>query len=540
MTLLLPTIIVIGNCTLGILTPITDGAVDDMSMLDAVWRFVQGQHLGTDFHDPRGFGLFQVAAMLWRMLGPHYYVLWASAALFSLAIVYCGCVVSTRQLRDAVGLAALFCMTVACIASGPSIYGYPHIFGFALSYNRLMMAASLVLFMQSFANDLDERPQRGFIDYFIATFVLNILFLLKISGLFVGLAIVVIGLILRGPLRRCLMGICVVLLLLVIMVAVDFILTGANLYQVILEYRMAAQGRVGARSALDVLSSACRLPILAVVVSMALYAVSRPGWEASKHLSRICLIIAFYWVCQVVLNMSNGSPPAYIYLAPALAVAVVTWADGPDIKLSWNRVWRRFHPRRLSELSVRQLLPLAVIGMAFVPEAVASVRAAHIDYLVSLGAIQIIPVSANKGVEFKIRRDAHDGPLAPYLNRAILAIEDLGVSRETIVNLDNENPFPTLFLAPDPKGVWVWWDFTSDTNVPVGYRPSWQEVIGDACIVTEPKHPPTTEAKYYSEPLINAVEPHLAIAFTIVYEDELWKIWKRKGGCRPIGSQADQ
>ena len=178
--------------------------------------------------------------------------------------------------------------------------------------------------------------------------------------------------------------------------------------------------------------------------------------------------------------------------------------------------------------------------MAFVPEAVASVRAAHIDYLVSLGAIQIIPVSANKGVEFKIRRDAHDGPLAPYLNRAILAIEDLGVSRETIVNLDNENPFPTLFLAPDPKGVWVWWDFTSDTNVPVGYRPSWQEVIGDACIVTEPKHPPTTEAKYYSEPLINAVEPHLAIAFTIVYEDELWKIWKRKGGCRPIGSQADQ
>ena len=48
LTLFLPTIIVIGNCILGALTPITDGAVDDMSMLDTVWRLVQGQHLGVD------------------------------------------------------------------------------------------------------------------------------------------------------------------------------------------------------------------------------------------------------------------------------------------------------------------------------------------------------------------------------------------------------------------------------------------------------------------------------------------------------------
>jgi hypothetical protein len=41
--------------------------------------------------------------------------------------------------------------------------------------------------------------------------------------------------------------------------------------------------------------------------------------------------------------------------------------------------------------------------------------------------------------------------------------------------------------------------------------------------------------KYYSEPLIKVVEPHLAIAFTVVYEDELWKIWKRNGGCGATG-----
>ena len=106
LTLLLPTIMVIGNCVLGGLTPITDGATDDMSMLDAVWRLVQGQYLGTDFHDPRGFGLFQVAghamASAWTaLLRPVRVGRFISS--FSLAIVFCGCVVATRQLRHALG-----------------------------------------------------------------------------------------------------------------------------------------------------------------------------------------------------------------------------------------------------------------------------------------------------------------------------------------------------------------------------------------------------------------------------------------------------
>ena len=43
-----------------------------------------------------------------------------------------------------------------------------------------------------------------------------------------------------------------------------------------------------------------------VVVLMALYAVSRPGRESNGSLWRCFFIIAFYWACQVVLNMSNA------------------------------------------------------------------------------------------------------------------------------------------------------------------------------------------------------------------------------------------
>jgi hypothetical protein len=145
LTLFLPMIIVIGDCILGIVTPITDGAEDDISRLDGVWRLVQGQHLGIDFHDPLGFGFFQVSAMFWHLLGPHHYVLWVSAALatiplrkqnrcfvngigaaalFALVIVSCGCVVAIRQLRHATGLATLFCITLAFVASGPAYREY--------------------------------------------------------------------------------------------------------------------------------------------------------------------------------------------------------------------------------------------------------------------------------------------------------------------------------------------------------------------------------------------------------------------------------
>jgi hypothetical protein len=532
LTLLLPTMIVIGNFIIGVLTPLTAGADDDMTLIDSTWRLVQGQHLGIDFHDPRGFGLFQVAALLWRLLGPHYYVMRAAADLFAFVIILCGSVVAARQLRYAAGLAALFCVAVALVASGPSLYGMHEYFGLTVVYDRLLMSALLVLFAQSFANDLDIRAERNFIDYFIAAVLLNTLFLAKISGLAVGVAIVVAGSILRGPGWRNFVEIFLVLMFLAVMIWFDFAITGTSLSGVIQEYRMAAQGRVGTVSTQGVLWFGRRLTVLAVVGLMALYAVSRPIKEDSDSpLWRCLCIIAFYWICQVVLNMSNGSASDLISLAPGAAVAIVTWTDTAHAVSFWNRLWTKVHLRRLDEISARQLIPLFILAMVAGPEAYASLRAVKLDYAISSGATKSIIVSANKGITLNIVKDTYASPSVPYLNDGIRAIVGLGAIHDRIANLDFDNPFPAMFLAPDPKGVWVWWDFSRATNVPIGYRPSWQEVIGDACIVTEPKQSPTGPMKYYSEPLIKAVGPHLATAFTLVYEDDIWRIWKRRDGC---------
>ena len=535
LTLCLPAAIVVANFVIGALTPITLGPEDDMMHIDRVWRFVQGYHIGTDFHDPFGFGPFQAAAMLWRLLGPHYYVLRASADLFALVIVLCSCVVATRQLRDAPGLAALFCITVALEASGPSIYGWSHDFGMTLFHDRLLMSALSVMFVQSFANDLGPARPREYVDHFTAALLLEILFLVKISGLVVGLAIMLGGLVVRGRFSRRLGDIAQVLLLLAVMVAIDFVVTGTSFSPVIHEYWLAAQARTGSYSVRDALWYASLLPVLGVVVLMVLYAVSQPGRASSGNLWRCFFIIGFFWVCQVVLNMSNSSAPALLFLAPAAAVAIVTWRGTSETSVVWEHFWSRLHPRRLHEISAREAIPLVILAVVFAPEAIASLRAVKLDCSILSGTGKVIAVTANKGVTFEVlARDADVTGFALSVNRAIQAIEGLGASRDKIANLDFMNPFPALLLSPAPKGTSIYWDFGN--NVPIGYKPGWQEIIGDACIVTEPKH--GIYAGYYSQPLIDAVQPHLTSAFTLVYQDESWKIWKLSGGCDAIGGSS--
>ena len=539
LTLFLPTAIIVTNFVIGILTPITWSPEDDLSLIDPVWRLVQGQHLGTDFHDPRGFGLFQVAAMVWHLVGPHYYVLRVAAALFALAIVFSAYVVARRRLRHVAGLAALFCITVAFVASAPSNYGMSAEFGMALIYDRLLVSGLLVLFALSFANDLDIGQERVYIDLCSAAFLLNILFLIKISGLVLGLAIVAGGFFVRGGLTRGLAEFSLILVFLGAMIAIDFIITGTNLYPVIQEYRLAAQARMGSYSVIDALWFASRLAVFGVIVLLVLYALSQPDWEGKGKLWRCLLIIAFYWVCQVVLNMSNYNDhsAALIYLAPAAAVVIITRTEASATTVFWSRLPGRFHPRRPHEIEIpaKEGIPLLIFALIIAPALLTSLRAVKLDYSILSGTFKPVSVTANKGITFEILpKYFYNTRLALSFNRAIQAIEDLGANGDKIANLDFMNPFPALFLAPAPKGISVWWDFTKHhRNVPIGYRLSWQEIIGDACIVTEENNPEFRAE--HTGLLIDVVQPHLTSEFILVYQDELWKIWKKRNGCSSNG-----
>ncbi|MBO0799703.1 MAG: hypothetical protein J2P31_12855, partial [Blastocatellia bacterium] len=228
--LIFPVLVVIGNFVIGARTPITLGFEDDISLIDPVWRLVQGNQLGIDYHDPRGFGFFYLAALFWRWVGPQYYVLRAAADTLALVIVCCAFVVAARQLWRSIFLSLLFCVTVAFEASAPSVYGFTQYFGMALAYDRLIMAGLLVLFVQSFARGWDSPEKRDYIGLFAAASLLNTLFLIKISGPIVGLAIIFSGTaITRRPISQKVGDISIVLGLFLVMLAADFFITGTRI-----------------------------------------------------------------------------------------------------------------------------------------------------------------------------------------------------------------------------------------------------------------------------------------------------------------------
>jgi hypothetical protein len=148
--------------------------------------------------------------------------------------------------------------------------------------------------------------------------------------------------------------------------------------------------------------------------------------------------------------------------------------------------------------------------------------------LVSFGIEASYVVSAGKGINFTLLKFPRRG-VGEYessLNHAVSAIASLNLDREPIASLDWPNPFPVLFLAPPPKGVYAWsfWGI----NGPEGTVLTWQEIIGDACVVTVPARPNSPQL---ANPLADMVRPKLAADFKIVYRDELWTIYRRTQGC---------
>jgi hypothetical protein len=109
--------------------------------------------------------------------------------------------------------------------------------------------------------------------------------------------------------------------------------------------------------------------------------------------------------------MSNStSSPALIFLAPAAAVALVTWTVTPDTTASWDRLWSRFHFLRLQDIPPKEMIPLLLLALVFVPEALASLIGVKLGYLFSSGAAKTIAVTANKGVTFEVLPREH-----PYI-----------------------------------------------------------------------------------------------------------------------------
>jgi hypothetical protein len=233
--------------------------------------------------------------------------------------------------------------------------------------------------------------------------------------------------------------------------------------------------------------------------------------------------------------MTNIGKPS-MWLAPAAmdSLAVCMGAKPAAQQGDGSESW--WPPSLLAEISARRAILLLTFALVLVPQIMSSIVGIKVGTLVSLGIEKPYVVTAGKGVNFTQRLTKYSSSATPWgasdevyersLNDAVAAISSLNLGDEAIANLDLANPFPVLFLAPPPKGIQVFFQF--DMNLPRDALLEWQDVIGDASVVTIPIQP---LLRYDSGRLADIVRPKLATDFKLVYQGALWSIYRRVRLC---------
>jgi hypothetical protein len=527
--------IVIANFLIGIFAPTTGDFDDEITFLDALWRVVVGQHYSVDFHDPHGFGPYQLGAVLWDGLGPHYNVMRVAIFLFNLLIVLCGCISAKVKLAQRTELALLFCITLAFQISAPSVFNKVTELGMAGFYDRQIVAALAVLFVLTFSDGPKNSTLEDAVEVALGAVLLNILFLIKISGPVLGLLIL-----LGGCFRQSHRVIHQLLKLFILVIAfaaitvMEFKVTGLQPFAVFQDYELSAHARL-AYSFSALVRGVMYWPFVASLFLLFLFGSS----HAQKPFDwrRLGLVIGTYAACQYALNITNGFGPN-VWVAPAAIVTLVAHRSVvPDHihRLLDESEWRwRFSPSRLAEISVRDAIPYVIFAVVLVPQAAASIAGLLTGVSSSLGLFgSSIVISAEKTIAIRCWFwDSQDSPVytdyANSINDAVKALAALNLGNQTIANLDFANPFPVLFLAPPPNGIQVWWD--TGFTVPRGATVQSRDVIGDACVVVIPATP-NPDHEDISAQLFRMAQPLLASDFKIIYQDRLWTFYKRTENC---------
>jgi hypothetical protein len=514
------------NLLINLTSPVTAFPYDDFVLIDGIWRTVQGQHAGADYYDPIGLWLCQIGAAWWRVVGPDRSVLALISATFSIIIMLCASFVLANRFWFLPRYCLLVGAVLAFEASAPSVYGWSiFMTGMAAYYNRLSVAALAVLFLQFFTGQ-SKRSHSGLMaECGTAAILLNILFLVKISAFILGIGIITTSTLALRPrsfpsTAKMLMAL---FLLLTVVVAADLVIAGTNPVDFLHIYQAAAATKLSPLSGNSIERILKSWSLVVSVLLLVIYARRPPAIPRGASVT----VIGAYAVIQLCLNVSNTQPET-IFLAPACALALLSWRPPSELERS-DQASRR-HWLKKSPMAV---LPAVMCLLVLVPQMVSSVFAIALAVSVASGFEAPIYISAGKGISVPVVGAFGDAgradEFAVNVNRGVAALQQLGVNNERIAALDYTNPFPALFGLPSPKGVPIVWALGNDQ--PYDSVLQARELIGDACIVMLPLRP-TQVVKDSTELVIAAAKPILATSFNLVGDDDYWKIYRRKDGCR--------
>lgn len=502
--------------------PIVGYPADSIFALDGVWRLVQGQVPGSDYYNPLGVGYFGVAAIFWRTTHDPALVLPLTTGAFSAVIVLCGWYVAVKRLPSFTWQ-LLFCVIVACIASAPFIYGNPpRAFGQSLFYNRLTFAALAVLFLQNLTLRREDEEFLGYGEAALAAFLLDLLYLIKISHVVIGALLILAGALMQGrSIPAIVRGLARLAIAFAILLALDFVLFGGSPIGLLRDYRLAAGARSHGMFG-EVARLAFQIPLLLSAFILFLDALSIRR-DNAWPVVRAMLVVVAYFGCQLAQNAVNS---AYtIYLAPIAAIALA------QLRLGFTSQARPFATTLRDGVVVSFLA-----AMILVPHLIGLGEGALAAVGKSPSISAPVTVSAGRGTALRFAGFLPEkgvwGAALDYADGLADGVKLLQAQNVTgpIATLDFSNPFPLLLQSVSPKGVALWWH--PGVDIAEDHLPDFLSPIGDACAVMIPVHPyqfiPEATAL-----LVRTARAQLASDFDLSVEDNLWRLYQRHGGCHP-------
>jgi hypothetical protein len=164
------------------------------------------------------------------------------APLFSLSFAFCIALLLHGH-WFAGQILLCFLRDPAFLLSSPTVYSYDVTLGISEFYNALIVSALGVLFLLAFSRASKLRRDNA-IGVALAAFLLNVLFLTKISGFLLGLVTLLAGCLSQGRATHRLPYLGAALLAFAAITVIEFKMTGLELIPVIRDYELAAHARL--------------------------------------------------------------------------------------------------------------------------------------------------------------------------------------------------------------------------------------------------------------------------------------------------------
>ncbi|MCB2048721.1 MAG: hypothetical protein KDE32_10905 [Novosphingobium sp.] len=516
--------VILINFTVSLVCPTSHILEDEIAFYDTIWRTVSGQRLGLDYHNPLGFAPFQVAALLWKAIGPYEHILKLTNTLLVIPVAWLGC----RAVRRYTALPPIFALLAAIVIafelSAPNSFGFgidPTKVGTTGFYNRISIACLVVLFLHAFAgvNGTKALSWPALAREIAAgAMLLLFAFLFKISALAIGIFILFAAILAyRNKVQGLLVaaGASVLASLLIWLVTLAF---GIGLGNLAAEYALAGKAK-GVPGVVAIVQALFKDPLDAlniILVVFGLYILvryDRRNWMLLSGVFVVCVGSTF------LLNISNEYETIWLY-PPAFAIMAAVALRG--------------HGRQPEEEGKVRAMPWSS-GIALVPLTGFLVILANGIFgtgIALASGLSVVSglrdeyvVTGDRGIRFHTFCQDEGCDYGRTINEGVALLRKNGLEHEKIATLTHSNPFPVLMLAPPHRGTQVWWNF--GFNVPKDAVLTWKDVLGDATVVMVPL---TGDYPHVREKLLSTVQARLDSDFELVFADSEWKIYRQRKG----------